>query len=282
MERFISKENFSISHNTDYKSEASVSHSHDEIEIYIHISGGKYFFVDDVIYDIKKKDIILFDSSQIHKVIKNPNEIYERYIIVYKKEFLMSLGSDFVEINSLISRISKNKENILRLNEKNFDKLIKLLEEYDNNQIIANNLYKLSKFLEIMIVILSEYNRKSGKNEKNKIMKDRYVNNQTVNEIIEKINLYYKDNDFTVAKLSSILHISKCYMCDVFKKNTGITILGYINQKKIIEAKAMLTEGKSIVNCTDCLGFNSYNDFIRVFKKTTGDTPKKYLKKNIR
>ena len=112
-------------------------------------------------------------------------------------------------------------------------------------------------------------------------MKERYIANDTVREIIEKINLFYRDSDFSVARLSEIMHINKCYMCEVFRKNTGITILKYINNKKIVEAKAMLLSGEAIVSCADKLGFGSYNDFIRVFGKITGDSPKKYLSKSV-
>jgi len=274
MKDYITDQNFYIAHNTDYENRIYNPHSHDEIEIYIHISGGKHFFVDGVTYDIKKRDVIIFGSNQIHQILKNPNEIYERYTIVYKKEFLMSLGADYIEINNLISDIVKLKGNVLNLSEGSFDILLNMLESYKTNKNIANNLYKLSKFLEIIIFILEKY-------EKNEVMEDRYVNNPLVGDIIKKIDLFYTDCDFTVARLAEMVHISKCYMCDVFKKNTGITILNYLNHKRIIAAKAMLTEGVSIVSCADSLGFGSYNDFIRVFKKVTGDTPKRYFMQNI-
>jgi len=275
MERFVSFHDFNISHSIDYKEKVYNCHSHDEIEIYIHINGGKHYFLDDVIYDIKEKDVMIFGSNQIHQIIKNHSEKYERYIILYKKEFLMSLGADYIEINNLISDIMKNKENILTLDDKSFKTLIKMLKNYSEEREIGVNLHKLSKFLEIIIFILEQYK----KGRKKGIMKERYISNDTVKRIIDKINSNYKDSGFTVSTLSEMMHLNKCYMCEVFKKNTGITILKYINQKKILDAKAMLIQGENIVNCADKLGFGSYNDFIRVFKKLTGDSPKKYISK---
>ena len=57
------------------------------------------------------------------------------------------------------------------------------------------------------------------------------------------------------------------------------TVLNYINSLKIREAKALLRESKlSVTEISEKLGFNSIHYFSRLFKKTTGHSPKEYIR----
>jgi AraC-like DNA-binding protein len=45
---------------------------------------------------------------------------------------------------------------------------------------------------------------------------------------------------------------------------------------KVIEAKKLLSSGKSVTDTAIMCGFDDYANFIRVFKKHVGQTPGKY------
>jgi len=99
---------------------------------------------------------------------------------------------------------------------------------------------------------------------------------------IQKIIDYCYENyhkDLNLDELSALSSLSKYYMCRLFKKTTGVTIMNYLNLIKIEEAKKMLkSQGKNITEtCFDC-GFSSTSYFIELFKKHTGITPKQWLK----
>lgn len=69
-------------------------------------------------------------------------------------------------------------------------------------------------------------------------------------------------------------------LCQNFKDEYGITILQYIDQLKIKEAKKLLqTQNFSITEISDKLGFNSIHYFCRHFKKNTGMSPSEYANK---
>lgn len=74
-----------------------------------------------------------------------------------------------------------------------------------------------------------------------------------------------------------MIYLSKDHFIRLFKQETGSTPLKYIIQKKIEKAQLILvTEDISVKNLAYKLSFEDYSYFNRVFKKTTGITPKEY------
>lgn len=98
-------------------------------------------------------------------------------------------------------------------------------------------------------------------------------------------------NKYIISHLSSSIHskdickslyTSKSVLFDKIKKETGLTLLQYINNFKINEAKNLLKNtNKSLNTISEYLGFSSTSHFSRIFKKYTSLTPNEYrIKKN--
>lgn len=80
-----------------------------------------------------------------------------------------------------------------------------------------------------------------------------------------------------VSDLAAKLELNQSYLSVLFKKETGMTISGYIRQRRIEAAEGMLRY--SDYSCTDIgnyLAFCSQSHFISVFRKATGMTPREY------
>jgi len=83
----------------------------------------------------------------------------------------------------------------------------------------------------------------------------------------------------TLDQLSEHFHFGKVYLCDIFKKNMGTTIIGYHTDLKITEAKRLLREtDATVTEIADKLGFASPSYFTRCFKGRTGYPPKSFRK----
>ena len=71
--------------------------------------------------------------------------------------------------------------------------------------------------------------------------------------------------------------LSKDHFSRLFKHETGVSPLQYINQKKIEKAQLMLvTSNMPVKNIASSLAFDNYSYFNRLFKKMTGVTPQEY------
>jgi len=85
--------------------------------------------------------------------------------------------------------------------------------------------------------------------------------------------------DISLSLLSDRIGYSDSYLSLIFKQCTGESFVDYVNKFRIQKAKSLLeSSALSIaVICEQC-GFNSANNFNRVFKKYEGITPGQYRK----
>ncbi len=75
---------------------------------------------------------------------------------------------------------------------------------------------------------------------------------------------------------------NKTSLCQRFRLEYGTTILNYIDQLKVKDAKKLLREQKlSVTEISDRLGFSSIHYFCRHFKKHTGMSPKEYQTRKL-
>lgn len=99
---------------------------------------------------------------------------------------------------------------------------------------------------------------------------------------IRAVHQYLTENYTTKVHLNNICFLfgtNKTTLCNNFKKEYNITILGYLNALRIKEAKALIRERKlTITQISAQLGFDSAHYFCRVFKKATGQSPTEYAK----
>jgi len=102
------------------------------------------------------------------------------------------------------------------------------------------------------------------------------------NEHVLKIYKYVLNNlnkKITLDDLSEELHLSKEYISRTFKKETGKTVIGYINEQKMFLAKELITNhNMSLVNVATQLGYDDYNYFSRIFKKHFSTAPNMFKK----
>jgi AraC-like DNA-binding protein len=107
--------------------------------------------------------------------------------------------------------------------------------------------------------------------------------NKDHDERIQRITSYIDKNPskkMTLDFFSEEYYINKYYLCHLFKKETGFTIIEYINNKRIILAKKLMLENKSIIDSCYAAGFTDYPNFYKIFKRTTGVSPREYIRSN--
>ena len=88
------------------------------------------------------------------------------------------------------------------------------------------------------------------------------------------INLHSR---LKIESIAKELHISRDYLSQVFKKETGMPLHQYILEQKLEESKKMLSSGMSINQVSYTLSFSSESHFIQTFKKKYAVTPTFYI-----
>jgi AraC-like DNA-binding protein len=97
---------------------------------------------------------------------------------------------------------------------------------------------------------------------------------------VEKVLNYIKENrgeKITLAKIGETLHFSGVYCDSLFKKEVGKSIIDYLIDERIREAKSLIVETNLTVSeIAHSVGYDDANYFSRLFKKRTGYSPLRY------
>lgn len=99
-------------------------------------------------------------------------------------------------------------------------------------------------------------------------------------KIMEQIMAYVEKHireEIALADVADAVHLSKNYLCSIFKKETGETFFSYLTKARMEKAKQLLrrTEDKVYVIAEE-VGYTDYTYFSQVFKKHVGVTAGEY------
>lgn len=98
-------------------------------------------------------------------------------------------------------------------------------------------------------------------------------------KVLCHIHDHFKE-PITLGQMVAMSGVSETYFCRLFKHETGMTFLNYLNSLRIEEACIRLRNTSETMQET-CynVGFNDYSHFSRQFKKTMGVPPSAIRKK---
>lgn len=92
-----------------------------------------------------------------------------------------------------------------------------------------------------------------------------------------QVMLYVQENyhnpDLNISITALHFKITPSYLSSLFKEQTGVSLLEYINRTRVEKIKELLEKGMSIVEICPLTGFRNSGALIRTFKKETGITP---------
>lgn len=114
----------------------------------------------------------------------------------------------------------------------------------------------------------------------------RTLSNNHYSPIVKKAIDYIHlnlDSHLTLSKIAESIHVNPSHLSRQFKKEVKMTIINYINKKRIDMAKLYLEKNEnSITDIAMMVGFNDPNYFSKVFKKLTSMSPSEYVKQKHR
>jgi AraC-like DNA-binding protein len=87
-------------------------------------------------------------------------------------------------------------------------------------------------------------------------------------------------DDVTVARVCAAVGVSERGLRRKFGSVTGLTWREYLLQSRLLRAMALLAEpGRSVVDVSTAVGFESVSAFTRAFGRLTGETPTTYRRR---
>lgn len=90
-------------------------------------------------------------------------------------------------------------------------------------------------------------------------------------------NIY---DNISMEELARTMGYTRSYLCEQFKKQTGLTLTQYVARQKILSARRALEyTNKSLGEIAELYAFSSQSHFQNVYKRVTGETPLAYRKR---
>lgn len=146
-----------------------------------------------------------------------------------------------------------------------------------------------SDILYLLDILKRDYHNVSDRNRQKCLSVFSYIYNSifetvcnTENNHVRAMRQYIFDNlsgDLTLEKIAGHVHLAPQYICTLFKKETGMTIMQFILKTRIDHAKTgIVATNDPISKIAESCGFDDYCYFSHVFKKMTGMSARQYRK----
>ena len=117
-----------------------------------------------------------------------------------------------------------------------------------------------------------------------RFLKDAQLKLEISDDRIQRCLVYIRKNinqNIKIETLAEIACISRDHLIRLFKKETGVTPIQYISNKKMEKAQLLLVSGNmSIKEIAYMLSYDDLSYFNRLFKKNTGVSPTEYRQVN--
>ena len=237
-----------------------------EIERSIALSFGSFIdssFKINVRDESRKANANKTCKSLFQSIDKQDREGVERWFVELKEDFLK--GEYHVEdtlafYNQLAGFINIRKENLLPA----YFSLFELTDNYSSFDSLLEQMRDNIRALLKMPSMISNTGQ----------------HNPIVSRTLEYVNSHFTGN-ISVQNISEEFGVSASYLSQIFKKDTGNTLVRYIAMLRIDRAKQLLAEtGFHIGEVSEQVGYTDYFYFTKIFKKYCGITPTEY-KKNL-
>lgn len=242
----------------------AASHYHNTYEIYLLEEGTRRIIMNQNYYEINKYDVALISPNVFHQT--DGKTAHTRITIYFSDKYLSEYFTDQLK-NALLDCFNNNIVSISResfLEIKNLSK--KISDDFSSGAPTDRSALWLSRILEIL-------NNSISYNQNN-------IYNKNMPELIQKSIGYINENYLNIEYISQIadhFFVSKNYLCNTFKKHTGLTLIQYINLLKVQYACELLTKSnKSVTEIGFTCGFHSTVYFCQTFKAQTSLTPKQF------
>ena len=232
----------------------AMPHWHENIEI-LYFHGNGSVVCDRTAYDIHTHDIAVFNSNTLHSIPDIADVTHDCLII--ESGFLQKC-----DIN-----VSKIKFDCI-INDETAQKLYLEVEDAIYSRNNGDDAFGAAAvkaaILSLMVYLCRNYSHsETGESG----------HGDAVKRALGYIKSHF-DEPLTVEQIADSVIISKYHFCREFHRETGFTVVRYINNLRCREAEKLLRNGKHTVSeIARTCGFENLSYFTRTYKTIIGHTP---------
>ncbi|ULO09041.1 response regulator [Paenibacillus sp. 19GGS1-52] len=195
--------------------------------------------------------VYAFQSKEITEYIE---QLFEQLAVRRDAELVQIISLELLMIlMTLWPDVSKDAQQVLELKKRYFEELSQL------ETLEQSRLWFIQAFDTLVQHMIEIY-----KGDRSSIIK-----------ATQYIQQYYHQ-EISLQSISSLVHLSKNYFANLFKKEVGESFLEYLTRIRIEKAKTLLTGELKAGEVGGLVGIQDPKYFSKVFKKITGLSPSEY------
>jgi len=235
-------------------------HAHNSaVELIQVIHGNGFGMINDKLYPLKDNAVFFVEPMLLHHTAPEKSESYIRNVINVSQEHIKALA-DITGFDQTLTELAHRV--CVIVNEAEADFL--------DQQFLKLRSKEKSERSEALIHILSCLS---------KIEKRENTIHSQVSDIVGYINKHLSEK-IVLEDICKRFHISKYYLCHMFKETTGMSIMRYILDQRIAHAKNLMIRTElSISEIAIRSGFSCFSYFSRAFKNAEGVSPRAFRKR---
>lgn len=234
-------------------------HIHDNYELYCFVSGDAHYTVEGRVWKLEYGNTLLMRPGESHRIIIDSSKPYERYTLNFSDA---ALPEEFKGLLTNLEKKFPEEKTFFALSDFGavtpLDLFVSACSgDYENPDLHIRAL--LPAFLSLLCTgYKNEINPHDSRSEGAKM--------------VDWVNKHLSER-ITLEALSNRFHRSISQTQRIFYAATGTTFGKYCKTKRLLQARRMISEGKSAESaCFEC-GFNDYSAFFRLYKKQFGYSP---------
>ena len=258
-------EAFRLFHMRDIPKEKVDYHYHEFYKLLIVLSGTGGYWIDGERYQLRSGDVVLIDSRLIHR--PEFDSEYERIIIYISPEFLKTSSTDDCDLTDCFSANGRHILRLPRREQERFQDLIRRLEGELESTAAGKDILSRGLLLRLLVEIYRAAQRESFD-----AVRPLRPRDERVVEMLRYIDGHIQE-EITAESLAEHFFLSKYHMMRLFRENTGLTIHSYVTDRRLMNARELMSQGLGATEACYKAGFNSYCTFCRTYNKRFGMSP---------
>lgn len=248
-----------------------VLQAHRDCELYHFISGTGVYTIEGNEYPLVPGCFLFMREGEAHTVHLSGEVTYERMCVNFSPETMPFLKD---EIYELYYNRELGRENFLLPDEQSASFVAACMERLCSDGE-AEDYEERAKAL-LGVVLLELYKVKQRAKSADEILSERTGSMKRSAETVRQIVAYINKNLATIKNTDELereFFFSKAYINRIFKQETGSSVWDYIVLKRLLMARAMLSEGKQACIVASECGFGDYSSFYRQYRRRFGISP---------
>ena len=249
-------------------------HRHDYVEIDYVMNGTYTLYFEDEVHHLNAGNFCVISPSSLHDIeIRDDSSVYTIMLrrSTFQSSFFSLLDSDDILSTFFRKALTDSQTANYIMFEVENQSLMNGLIQSAMQECHKTDIYSNNCTISLIHLIFACVLRSSGDAPK--------IHHYQMASDLSSVLHYIRNNHrtITLSELADRFHYSKPHMCTLIKQNTGVSFSTLIRQVRMSEARKYLTKTDlSISEIAEIVGYNSADNFSRVFRKTNGVSPHEY------